>query len=109
MTEITPEKIIAKALSNVSIRLGINANDLTEIVGDFEPFSDMSEDSETSKRALLVLRIYKSLQSEFRCDFEQMQRWLTTDNDAAGGVPIAQMKTPEGLREVVQYLEAIHH
>lgn len=57
--------------------------------------------------ALLVLRLYRSLDTLVGGDDASARAWLNSDNTHIGGVPAERIRTVEGLVDVVQYLDAV--
>lgn len=109
-----PDLVLGKALLSVAGRLGINAAGLAKIIGCSEATISrlksgrgVDPDSKQGELALLVVRLYRSLNAILGGNDEKSQQWLRAYNHHLTGVPLKRMQTVEGLIEVIQYLDAM--
>ena len=56
--------------------------------------------------AVLLVRLYRSLDAIVAGDENVAKAWLRNDNSALGGKPIEAIQTVPGLVEVIAYLDA---
>lgn len=103
-------EVLKKAFLNAGRQLGLSQTELAEVVGrDRSTLARgrLDPDSKAGELALLLIRCYRSLYALVGGDIEQMRHWMRTENLHTGGVPARQVKTVQGLAEVVRYLDAI--
>lgn len=109
------ERVLTKAILNVARFYELSGKDLSEIIGMSEASSTrlhqgkkwLSPDTREGETALLLLRIYRSLNALVGNNHAKAKAWLTSDNRYFGKKPIDKIKTITGLVEVVQYLDAM--
>ena len=56
---------------------------------------------------MLLLRLYRSLDTLVGGDQAKARSWLHADNAHVGGIPARRILTIEGLVDVVGYLDAL--
>lgn len=108
------EAIVSKALLNAARRLEMTNAELAQVVGISESkLSRMSkQDAFVSKSgkefdlALLFIRLYRSLDAITGGDSTTSAAWVRNPNKAFNKVPVEQMKSLEGLVDVVHYLDS---
>jgi Protein of unknown function (DUF2384) len=99
---------------NVSRELNLSARVLARVVGVSETsVSRMMRDafrlepgSKPFEIALLLIRMYRSLDSIVGGDGVIATQWLNNANTALGGQPIERIQTVSGLIDVIAYLDA---
>ena len=104
---------LGKAVARAAERLAISRDELARILGvGLEIVAQLginglghSESSKESGRALLFLKLYRSLDSIVGDD-ETARQWLRSENQGLGGRPIDLIQEPDGLAKVVRYLES---
>jgi hypothetical protein len=108
--------VVSKALLRAAQAWELSSSDLAAIVGTSE--STLSR-IRTAKRgpiplgskegelALLLLRVFRSLDALVGGDEGHARAWLRAHNHHVGGVPLERMKTIEGLVDVAEYLDAM--
>ena len=69
--------------------------------------SELSPDSAEGQLGLLLLRVFRSVDTLVGGDVQKAQSWLRAENRHLGGVPLERLKTPEGLVHVADYLDAM--
>jgi hypothetical protein len=101
--------VLTKALLNAGTGLGLSRERLGEIVGrDRTAFSrGLDPASKAGELALLLIRCYRSLFALVGGDSAAMRHWMRTPNRDTGGVPAEQVRSVQGLVEVVAYLDAM--
>jgi hypothetical protein len=107
---VSKANVLAEALANAGKHLGLTQADLGEVIGkDRSAISrgQINPDSKAGELALLFIRCYRSLYVLVGGNPEQMQHWMHTENLHTGGVPAEQVKSIQGLTNVLEYLDAI--
>jgi hypothetical protein len=105
-----PAAVLAEALANAGRALGMNQTDLGRIIGkDRSAISRGQIDPHTKpgELALLLIRVYRALFVLVGGDPEAMRHWMHTENHHTGGVPGEQVKSIQGLVQVLEYLDAM--
>lgn len=109
-----PPAVLTEAVLAASTRLGLRARHLAAIIGTSEASVSRLRTGRTldpaqkeGELALLLLRLYRSLDALVGGDDEKAKAWLHADNDHLGGVPADRIRTVEGLVDVIQYLDAM--
>jgi hypothetical protein len=109
-----PATVLTKAVLAAARRLGLRNRELARILGASEAsISRLSSGraiapvSKEGELALLVLRLFRSLDALVGGEDAKARAWLHADNIHLGGVPAECIKRVEGLVEVVQYLDAM--
>jgi hypothetical protein len=64
-------------------------------------------DSKEGELALLLVRVYRSLDALVGADDAQRRAWMTGDHVALGGRPIELIQRADGLVSVVAYLDGM--
>jgi uncharacterized protein (DUF2384 family) len=108
--------VLTKAILNMAKFYRLNGKDLSELLGISESGISrlhlgtkliISQHKE-GEIALLLLRIYRSLNTIVGQDHDKAIAWLNHDNlSFTNQKPIECMKTITGLVNVLQYLDAI--
>ena len=106
--------VASKALLRAAELLAVPARDLSAIVGLSEAsLSRLKRGGEATplngkpyELALLFIRLYRSLDAIMGGDDMAARRWMRAENTALGGIPLARIKTIDGLTNVLAYLDA---
>ena len=110
------ERVLSKALLKMASFLNLSGKDLSEIIGISESSATrlhqgkkfISPSSKEGELALLVLRVYRSLNALVGNHHEKAQAWLQSKNAYFGNKkPIDEMKHVQGLVLVLNYLDAM--
>lgn len=105
--------VLSKATARAAEQLGLTQTRLARILG-LSPASvsrlvagsfQLTPDSKAWEFALLLLRLFRSLDSIVGTQ-EAARAWLHGDNLALAGKPIELIQHTEGLVRVLQYLDA---
>ncbi len=110
------KRILTKALIRMAERLSISRQELSAIIGPSE--SSLSRlfnktnayidpASKEGQLAILLLRVYRSLDALFGGNANQCQLWLRSENKDLNGKPIIRIQSIEGLILTIQYLDAM--
>jgi hypothetical protein len=102
--------VLAEAFGNAGKLLGMSQAELGEIIGkDRSAVSRgrIDPDSKAGELALLFIRCYRALHVLVGGGEKEMRHWMRTENRHTGGVPAEQVKTVQGLINVLEYLDAM--
>ena len=111
---LDPAAVVAKAALSAAERLGLTNRQLAAIIGSSEASVSrmrhgrgVGPASKEGELALLLVRLFRSLDALIGGDEAHARAWLHAENDHLGGVPADRITTVEGLIDVVQYLDAM--
>ena len=108
------KKILTVALKRAQERLGISRQELSVIIGLSEsslsraftkPDYPIDPASNEGRLALLLLHLYRSLDTLFGGNAKQCQLWLRTQNSHLNGIPVLLIQSIDGLVMTVHYLD----
>ncbi|MEO6528938.1 MAG: MbcA/ParS/Xre antitoxin family protein [Gemmatimonadaceae bacterium] len=109
-----PAPVLAKATLAAAERLGLRNRHVAAIIGSSEASVSrlhngrgLDPATKEGELALMLLRLYRSLDALVGGDDAKARAWLHAANDHVGGVPAERIRTVEGLVDVVQYLDAM--
>ncbi|MDH3285259.1 MAG: DUF2384 domain-containing protein [Acidobacteriota bacterium] len=106
--------VLTTATLRASERMGLSRRELSVALG-VSPASlsrlsrgrAVDPGSKTGELALMVVRLFRSLDALVGGDEEAGRRWLRAENSHLAGVPAQLIRTVEGLVRVVDYLDAM--
>lgn len=109
------ELVLTKAICNLSKFYSLSGKDLSKIIGISESSASrisqgtklISPHTKEGEMALLLLRIYRSLNAMVGNNHEKAKLWLNSENKYFRNKPIEEMKTIPGLIGVLNYLDAM--
>ena len=109
------EIVLTKAICNLAKFYSFTGKELSDIIGISESSASrlyqgtklISPQTKTGEIALLLIRIYRSLNSMVGNNHEKAIAWLNSQNKYFQTTPIAEMKTIAGLINVLNYLDAM--
>jgi hypothetical protein len=106
--------VVAKATLSAAARLGLSNRQLAAVIGTSEASVSrlqrgrgIDPDSKEGELALLLVRLFRSLDALVGGNEQQARAWMYAMNDHVGGVPAQRITTVEGFVDVVQYLDAL--
>jgi Protein of unknown function (DUF2384) len=107
-------RIITKAALRAAERLGIKSTVLAKILGVSEPtISRMRRGGYLLERgqkafelAILLVRLYRSLDGIVAGDDDVAADWLKNENTALDGVPLDLIQSVSGLTDVIAYIDS---
>jgi len=109
-----PAVVVSKAVLAAADRLGLTNRHLAAVIGLSEASVSrmqrgrpVNPESKEGELALMVVRLFRSLDALMGGNAAQSRAWLHTMNDHLGGVPAERIHTVEGLVDVIQYLDAM--
>jgi DNA-binding XRE family transcriptional regulator len=117
-TKVPPsskEAIVTKALRRAAEQLGLSQSHLASIIGlsnatTSRMFNDqysLNLDGKEGELALLLLRIFRSLDSIVGGDPKALKVWFYANNSHLGGIPAELVKSVAGVTHVANYLDAM--
>ena len=109
-----PAGVLTKAVRRAANTLGLNQRELSAVIGVSAASvsrlgrgRSLSPESKEGELAVLLLRLYRSLDTLVGGDQAKARSWLHADNAHVGGIPARRILTIEGLVDVVGYLDAL--
>ena len=109
------ERVLTKAVNNLVKFYSLTGKDLSKIIGISESSASrlsqgtklISPYTKEGELALLLLRVYRSLNAMVGNNHEKAKLWLNSDNKYFRNKPMEEMKTIPGLVSVLNYLDAM--
>ncbi len=109
------DAILSKAFLRASERLGLTQKDQARILGlSAASLSRLARgarevdvDGKEGELALLLVRLYRSLDALIGGDEAKNREWLHSENHHLGGKPSELIRSIQGLVHVVEYLDAM--
>ena len=92
-------RVVTKAVIAAAERLGLNAARTADILG-------VSAPPVSFELAVLLIRVFRSLDAIAGGDEAVAKSWLRNHNTAIGAVPADKLTTITGLIDVLSYLDA---
>lgn len=113
--KIEKERVLTRAILKLAHFYELSGKELSAIVGISEASitrlyqgkKTISPDSKEGEMTLLLLRLYRSLNSLVGNNHQKARLWLQNHNHYFNDIPLTHIKTITGLVEVVNYLDAI--
>jgi uncharacterized protein (DUF2384 family) len=114
-SRLEPAAVLTKALLRAARLLDLSSAALARILGVSEASvsrlasgsRQVDPQSKEGELALLLVRVYRSLDALVGTDGEQRKAWMESANRALNGRPIDLIERAEGLVTVVSYLDAM--
>lgn len=108
-----PDAVLTKAVLRTATLLGLGLGGLGRVLGVSESSiarlssgaRSIDPASKEGELALLLVRLYRSLDALVGGDAQQRSAWLTSHNRALNGRPIDLIATTAGLVTTVAYLD----
>jgi len=110
-----PDAVLTKALMRATELLGLSSAVLARVLGVSEASVSrltsgartVDPQSKEGELALLLVRVYRSLDALVGTDATQRHAWLHGHNRALNGRPLDLIQRADGLVNVVAYLDAM--
>ena len=119
----SPDTVLTKALLRASEDLGLSQKELARVIGvsestlsriaaarripDVRPVASVVVARKEGELALLLLRVYRSLDALVGGDPRKLRAWFDSPNTHLGGVPRQRVQSAEGLVMVATYLDGM--
>ena len=110
------KRVLRKALIRLTEHLSLSRKELSNIIGPSEPSLSrlfnkqdyyIDPHSKEGELAVLLIRLYRSLDVLFGGNTEQCRQWMKSDNAHLGMEPIKLIQSIPGLIHTVEYLDAM--
>jgi hypothetical protein len=106
--------LVTKAAIRAADKLGINSKLLAVVIGVSEATVSrmrngkhaLEAGSKPFQLAVLLVRLYRSLDSLIGGDDIAARAWLSNTNTVLGAAPLELIQSVSGLMNVIQYLDA---
>jgi transcriptional regulator with XRE-family HTH domain len=114
--EASPDEnvVVTKATRRAAASLGLSQKELARVIGVSEATVSrlaggklLDARSKEGELALLLVRVFRSLDALVGGDDDKARAWLDAPNAHLAGVPRERLQTALGLVEVAQYLDAM--
>jgi hypothetical protein len=109
-----PALVLGKATIRAAQALFMSNAALSRVIGFSEPTigriaagRGIDPKSKEGQLALLLVRVFRSLDPLVGADSQKRQDWLRSHNQALNGVPLNLMETPQGLVHTLSYLDGM--
>lgn len=106
--------VLTRAVLRAAEELGLRQRELARVLGTSEASvsrlagaRQIDPGSKEGELALLLLRLFRSLDALVGGSREAARAWLRAANDHLAGVPAERIGRVEGLVDVVRYLDAV--
>lgn len=107
--------VLAKATARAGALLGMTGVALAKTIGLSEPTisrilrgeKGIDPASKEGELALLLVRVYRSLDALVGTDDQKRCAWMNTHNQALGGRPLQLVQKAEGLVATLNYLDGM--
>ncbi len=113
--KVDPGEVLAKATARAGQLLGLSGAALARTIGVSEPtvsrivrgHKSIHPDSKEGELALLLVRVYRSLDALVGTDDRKRLAWMSSHHKALGGKPQKLIQSAEGLVTTLQYLDGM--
>lgn len=110
-----PGQVLAKATARASTLLGLSGAGLARVLGVspatvsrvLRGESPIHPESKEGELALLLVRVYRSVDSLVGTDDAKRRAWMETHNEALGGQPRKLVERVDGLVATLNYLDGM--
>jgi hypothetical protein len=114
VTAPDPALVLGKATIRAAQALFLSNAALSRVIGFSEPTigriaagRGIDPHSKEGQLALLLVRLFRSLEPLVGADSRKRQEWLRSHNKALNGVPATLIETPQGLVNALAYLDGM--
>ncbi|GHC72843.1 MbcA/ParS/Xre antitoxin family protein [Limoniibacter endophyticus] len=109
----TEDLVLSKAAIRTAERLGLTSQDFAAVLGLSEASISrlrneklfLHRGQKAFELALLLVRLFRSLDAITGGDEMVSRRWMKAHNSALGGLPVEKIKSIAGLMDVIAYLD----
>lgn len=110
-----PELVLTKATINAAAMLDLTSAELAKTIGVSDATvsryrsaqASIAPASKPGELALLLIRVFRSLDPLVGSDGELRKAWMHSPNQALNGVPAKLILKPEGLASTLAYLDGM--
>lgn len=107
-------QVLSRAVMRAAAELGLSQSELAKVLGVSEASVSrlargrlIDPASKEGELALLLIRLFRSLDALVGGQAEAARRYLRAPNSHLGGAPAERIRTIAGLVDVVEYLDAL--
>ena len=111
---VDKKRVLAKAVLNVAEKLDLKQAQLAAVLGmpgtaisQLRKDPELDPESKQGERAILLIRIYRSLYALMGGDVEWMRHFMILPNRVTGGIPVKQIESIAGLVTVERFVDAM--
>jgi uncharacterized protein (DUF2384 family) len=113
--EADPAMVLTKAAVRAAEMLGLQSAALAKVIGVSDSTvsryrtasAGLVPTSKPGQLALLLIRVFRSLDPLVGSDDARRKAWMRTPNQALGGVPQQLIQSPDGLVRTLDYLDGM--
>ncbi len=115
LTALDPGMVLAKATTRAARELNMSNAALARVIGLSEPTisriakgtKGIDPQSKEGQLALLLIRVFRSLDPLVGADPQKRVAWMNNHNKALNGKPSVLIESPEGLVLALSYLDGM--
>lgn len=112
---IDPHTVLTTAALRAAAELNLSSTELAKAIGVSDATvsryrreqAHIAPTSKPGELALLLIRVFRSLDPLVGSDREARKAWMHSTNHALGGVPAQLVLKPEGLVRTLAYLDGM--
>lgn len=111
----SPDSVLTQATLRAADLLALQGSDLAKVIGVSDSTvsryrsgaAEISATSKSGELALLLVRVFRSLDPLVGSDTQLRKEWMHSLNKALGGVPAQLVLKPDGLTRTLSYLDGM--
>lgn len=111
----SPDSVLTQATLRAADLLALPGSDLAKVIGVSDSTvsryrsgaAEISPSSKPGELALLLVRVFRSLDPLVGSDTQLRKEWMHSLNKALGGVPAQLVLKPDGLTRTLSYLDGM--
>ena len=111
----SPDSVLTQATLRAADLLALQGSDLAKVIGVSDSTvsryrsgaAEISPSSKPGELALLLVRVFRSLDPLVGSDTQLRKEWMHSLNKALGGVPAQLVLKPDGLTRTLSYLDGM--
>ncbi|MFD1710828.1 DUF2384 domain-containing protein [Ottowia sp. GY511] len=111
----SPDRVLTQATLRAADLLALPGSDLAKVIGVSDSTvsryrsgaAEISPSSKPGELALLLVRVFRSLDPLVGSDTQLRKEWMHSLNKALGGVPAQLVLKPDGLTRTLSYLDGM--
>ncbi len=115
ISEADAQVVLTKAAIRAAEMLGLKSNDLARIIGVSNATvsryksgsAGIAPASKTGELALLLIRVFRSLDALVGSDDDKRMAWMHSSNTVLNCVPAKLLRRPDGLVRTLDYLDGM--
>lgn len=112
---LDPAIVLTKAALRAAEQLGLSNAELASVIGVSEPSVSrlkahgrtINPDSKEGELALMLIRLFRSLDPLVGGDARKRTLWMESHNEALAGSPVQLIRKADGLVRALSYLDGM--